>query len=216
MLSISESDNFYTLDSLKEKLKKEKNEKEIEIVNSYIDNIKILTNEIKKKENLLLYYDLKINKIKDEYDEINNEIIEEENNLIENYISSIENEEFYISPQIEIKDICERAKEKKKRYNEMIEDYDFAKLYMDKEEEKLEENINNLSEKEKNIYIILKEHLLNDKSLNKIKDDYNLLSENDNYNEIIRENMNFIRELKNKMRNKRNEINNIRKEIKNN
>ena len=216
MLSLSESDNFYSLDSLKEKLKKEKNDKAIQLVNSYIDNIKILTDEIKKKENLLLYYNLKLNKIKDEYDEISNQIIEEENDLIENYIFSVENEEFYLSPQIEIKDICERAKEKKNRYNKIKEDYDFAKLYMDKDEEKLNENINNLTEKEKNIFMILKEHLINDKSLNKIKDDYNLLSENDNYNEIIKENANFIRDTKSKMRNKKNEINDIRKEIKNN
>ena len=215
MLSLSESENFYTLDSIKEKLKKEKNEKSIQILNSYINDIESLTNEIKKKENLLLYYNLKLNKIKDEYDEVNNEIIEEENNLIERYISAVEKEEFYLSPSnLEIKDLSERARAKKKKYNEAKEDYDFAKLYMNQEEEKLEENVNNLSEKERTLYMILKEYLLNDKDLNKIKDDYDLLNENNNYNEIIRSNMNFIRETKNKMRNKRHEINKIKNEIK--
>ena len=215
MLSLSESENFYTLDSIKEKLNKEKNEKSIQILNSYINDIESLTNEIKKKENLLLYYNLKLNKIKDEYDEVNNEIIEEENNLIERYISAVEKEEFYLSPSnLEIKDLSERARAKKKKYNEAKEDYDFAKLYMNQEEEKLEENVNNLTEKERNLYMILKEYLLNDKDLNKIKDDYDLLNENNNYNEIIRSNMNFIRETKNKMRNKRHEINKIKNEIK--
>ena len=95
MLSLSDSENFNTLDSLKEKLQKENNEKAIQLLNTYIDNIESLSSEIKSKENLLLYYNLKLNKIKDEYDEINKEIIEEENNLIETYISSIEEEEFF-------------------------------------------------------------------------------------------------------------------------
>ena len=207
MLSLSDSENFNTLDSLKEKLQKENNEKAIQLLNTYIDNIESLSSEIKSKENLLLYYNLKLNKIKDEYDEINKEIIEEENNLIDTYISSIEEEEFYLSPRLEIKDICERAKAKKNKYNQMKEDYNYTKLYINKDEEKLEEEINNLTENEKNIYYILKEYLLNDKDLTKIKDDYNIL---------IRNNISFIREARNKMRNKKNEINDIKKEVKNN
>ena len=216
MLSLSDSENFNTLDSLKEKLQKENNEKAIQLLNNYIDNIESLSSEIKSKENLLLYYNLKLNKIKDEYDEINKEIIEEENNLIETYISSIEEEEFYLSPRLEIKDICERAKAKKNKYNQMKEDYNYTKLYINKDEEKLEEEINNLTENEKNIYYILKEYLLNDKDLTKIKDDYNILSDNDDYNILIRNNISFIREARNKMRNKKNEINDIKKEVKNN
>ena len=216
MLSLSDSENFNTLDSLKEKLQKENNEKAIQLLNTYIDNIESLSSEIKSKENLLLYYNLKLNKIKDEYDEINKEIIEEENNLIDTYISSIEEEEFYLSPRLEIKDICERAKAKKNKYNQMKEDYNYTKLYINKDEEKLEEEINNLTENEKNIYYILKEYLLNDKDLTKIKDDYNILSDNDDYNILIRNNISFIREARNKMRNKKNEINDIKKEVKNN
>ena len=216
MLSLSDSENFNTLDSLKEKLQKENNEKAIQLLNTYIDNIESLSSEIKSKENLLLYYNLKLNKIKDEYDEINKEIIEEENNLIETYISSIEEEEFYLSPRLEIKDICKRAKAKKNKYNQMKEDYNYTKLYINKDEEKLEEEINNLTENEKNIYYILKEYLLNDKDLTKIKDDYNILSDNDDYNILIRNNISFIREARNKMRNKKNEINDIKKEVKNN
>ena len=216
MLSLSDSENFNTLDSLKEKLQKENNEKAIQLLNNYIDNIESLSSEIKSKENLLLYYNLKLNKIKDEYDEINKEIIEEENNLIDTYISSIEEEEFYLSPRLEIKDICERAKAKKNKYNQMKEDYNYTKLYINKDEEKLEEEINNLTENEKNIYYILKEYLLNDKDLTKIKDDYNILSDNDDYNILIRNNISFIREARNKMRNKKNEINDIKKEVKNN
>ena len=216
MLSLSDSENFNTLDSLKEKLQKENNEKAIQLLNTYIDNIESLSSEIKSKENLLLYYNLKLNKIKDEYDEINKEIIEEENNLIETYISSIEEEEFYLSPRLEIKDICERGKAKKNKYNQMKEDYNYTKLYINKDEEKLEEEINNLTENEKNIYYILKEYLLNDKDLTKIKDDYNILSDNDDYNILIRNNISFIREARNKMRNKKNEINDIKKEVKNN
>ena len=217
MLSISDSENYYTLDSLIEKLRKEKNEKAIQTVNSHINNIKTLSNEIKKKENLLLYYNLKMNKIKDEFDEINNEIKDEENDLIERYISSVEKEEYYLSPSnLEIKDLSERARAKKNKYNKMKEDYEYSKLYIDKEEEQLEESINNLSNKEKDLFIILKEYLLNEKDMNKIKDEFDILSENKSFNETLRNNMTFIREKKNIMRNKRNEIRGIKKEIKNN
>ena len=217
MLSISDSENYYTLDSLIEKLRKEKNEKAIQTVNSHINNIKTLSNEIKKKENLLLYYNLKMNKIKDEFDEINNEIKDEENDLIERYISAVEKEEYYLSPSnLEIKDLSERARAKKNKYNKMKEDYEYSKLYIDKEEEQLEESINNLSNKEKDLFIILKEYLLNEKDMNKIKDEFDILSENKSFNETMRNNMTFIRETKNIMRNKRNEIRGIKKEIKNN
>ena len=217
MLSISDSENYNTLDSLIEKLRKEKNEKAIQKINSHINKLKTLSNEMKKKENLLLYYNLKLNKIKDEYGEINDEIKNEENDLIERYISAVEKEEYYLSPSnLEIKDLSERARAKKNKYNKMKEDYEYAKLYIDKEEEQLKESINNLSNKEKDLFIILKEYLLNEKDMNKIKDEFDILSENKSFNETMRNNMTFIREIKDKMRNKRNEIRKIRKEIKNN
>ena len=215
MLSASDSENSNSFNSIIEKMRKEKNAKAIQIINEYINNIRILSNDIKKKENLLLYYNLKLNKIKDEYDEINTEIIDEENALIEKYISEVEKEEYYLSPSnLEIKDLSERARQKKSKYNKIKEAYNYAKLYLSKDEEELDENINNLTEKEKNIYNILKEYLLNDKSLTKIKDDYELLSENRNYEDIMRNDMDIIKEIKNKMRKKRNEINEIRNEIK--
>ena len=39
---------------------------------------------------------------------------------------------------------------KKSKYNKIKEDYNYAKLYLSKDEEELDENINNLTEKEKN------------------------------------------------------------------
>ena len=219
MLSISESEDDNSFDLLMEKLRKEKNEKSIEKINSYIEVIKALPNEIKNKENLLLFYNLKLNKIKDEYDEINNEIIEEENDLIEKYMSSVEQEEFFLSPSnLEIKDISERARKKKINYDKTKEDYNYEKIYINKEEEELDECINNLPDDEHDIFIILKELLLNDKDMNKIKDDLDLFTQNrnKNYNDIIRKNNNLIREIKDKLKSKRNEIKEIRKEIKNN
>lgn len=92
---------------------KKKDQKTLKILDPYIEKINTLTNDIKKKDNLLLYYNLKINKIKDEYDELTKEINDEENSLIETYISFIEKEEFYLSPSnLEIKDLAERAREK--------------------------------------------------------------------------------------------------------
>ena len=219
MLSISESEDDNSFDLLMDKLRKEKNEKSIEKINSYIEVIKALSNEIKNKENILLFYNLKLNKIKDEYDEINNEIIEEENDLIEKYMSSVEQEEFFLSPSnLEIKDISERARKKKINYDKTKEDYNYEKIYINKEEEELDECINNLPDDEHDIFIILKELLLNDKDMNKIKDDLDLFTQNrnKNYNDIIRKNNNLIREIKDKLKSKRNEIKEIRKEIKNN
>ena len=221
MLTISESDSFHTLESLKEKAKKEKDEKTLKILDPYIEKIQSLSNDIKKKENFILYSNLKLNKIKDEYDEISKELIEEENSLIETYITAIEKEEFYLSPSnIELKELAEKAREKKKMYNKLKDDYDYDKIYMDKKEEELQDRINSLSDKEQILYKIIKEYILNDKDIKKIKNNLGLLSD-DNYdenecNEIIKNNKPFIRETKTKMRNKKNELNDIRKEIKTN
>ena len=219
MLSNSESESFYTLESLMEKCKKEKNEKILKIIAPYIEKIRNLSNDIKKKENLILYSNLKINKIKDEYDELTKELLEEENNLIETYISAIEKEEFYLSPaNLEIKELAERARDKKLKYSKMINNYDNDKLYMDKREQELQDRINSLPENEHNLFLILKEYILNDKDINKIKNDLELLSDDNNnkYDDIIRENKPFIKETKNKMKDKKNEINDVRDEINNN
>ena len=219
MLSNSESESFYTLESLMEKCKKEKNEKILKIIAPYIEKIRNLSNDIKKKENLILYSNLKINKIKDEYDELTKELLEEENNLIETYISAIEKEEFYLSPaNLEIKELSERARDKKLKYSKMINNYDNDKLYMDKREQELQDRINSLPENEHNLFLILKEYILNDKDINKIKNDLELLSDDNNnkYDDIIRENKPFIKETKNKMKDKKNEINDARDEINNN
>jgi hypothetical protein len=219
MLSSSESDNFCTLESQMEKAKKEKDQKTLKILDPYIEKLNILTNDIKKKDNLLLYYNLKINKIKDEYDELIKEINDEENTLIETYISFIEKEEFYLSPSnLEIKDLAERARERKLKYSKLKNDYDYDKLYLDKKEQELEDKIDKLPKDERNLYLILKEHILNDKDLNKVRDDLELLSDdkdnNNNINEIILKNKPFLREAKDKMRDRKKELNDIRNEIK--
>ena len=168
MLTISESDSFHTLETLKEKAKKEKDEKTLKILDPYIEKIQSLSNDIKKKENLILYSNLKLNKIKDEYDEISKELIEEENSLMETYITTIEKEEFYLSPSnIELKELAEKAREKKKIYNKLKDDYDYDKLYMDKKEEELQDRINSLSDNEQILYKLLKEYILNDKDIKK-------------------------------------------------
>ena len=218
---MSDSESFYTLESLIEKCKKEKDEKTLRILDPYIEKIRILSNDIKKKENLILYSNLKINKIKEEYDEVAKELIDEETNLIETYISAIEKEEFYLSPtSLELKELAERAREKKLKYSKMKNNYDYDKLYLDKKEQELQDKINKLPDKEHYLYLLLKEYILNDKDLNKIKNDLDLISDNNNnnniYNDIIRNNKPFLKEAKDKMKGKKNELNNIRNEIKNN
>jgi hypothetical protein len=90
-----------------ERCRKEKDEKTLKILDPYIEKIRILSNDIKKKENLILYSNLKLNKIKAEYDEINKELIEEEKSLMETYITTIEKEEFYLSPSnLELKELA--------------------------------------------------------------------------------------------------------------
>ena len=221
MLSISESESFYTLKSLLEKCKKERDEKTLKILDPYIEKIQTLSNDIKKKENLILYSNLKLNKIKDEYDEINKELIEEENNLIETYITAIEKEEFYLCPaSLELKELAEKAREKKLNFNNIKNNYDYDKVYMDKREQELQDKIDSLPDNEHILYKILKEYILNDKDINKIKSDLDLLPDEnynkDDYNEVIKNNKPFLRETKNKLRDKKNELSDIRKEIKNN
>ena len=48
MLSESDSENNNSFESLIEKMRKAKNKKGIEILNTYINNIRTLSNEIKK------------------------------------------------------------------------------------------------------------------------------------------------------------------------
>ena len=220
MLNLNESESFYTLESLIEKCKQEKDEKTLKILDPYLEKIRILSNDIKKKENLLLYSNLKINKIKEEYDQITKDLIEEENNLIETYLSAIEKEEFYLSPaSLEIKELAERAREKKLKYSKMKNNYDYDKLDMDKKEQELQDRINDLPDNEHYLYLLLKEYILNDKDINKIKNDLELLSNHSNnnyYNDIVKNNKSFLRETKNKMKERKNELNKIRNEIKNN
>ena len=51
---MSDSESFYTLESLIEKCKKEKDEKTLRILDPYIEKIRILSSDIKKKK--ILYY----------------------------------------------------------------------------------------------------------------------------------------------------------------
>ena len=219
-MSISDSDSFCTLESIMEKVKKEKDEKTLKILDPYIEKIRTLSNDIQKKDNLILYSNLKLNKIKYEYDELTKELMEEENALYETYITTIEKEQFYLSPtNLELKELAEKAREKKKNYDNIKDNYEYDRIYMNKKEEELEDRINGLPDDEQILYKILKEYILNDKDINKIKDDLELLSDNFNKNEcneIIKKSKPYIREIKDKMKNKKNEINNIKHEIKTN
>ena len=207
-------------ESLSEKRKKEKDARTIKILDPYIAHIRTLSNELKKRENLIIYSNLKINKIKEEYDDQLKELIDEENELIEMYLTAIEKEEFYLSPaNLELKDLAERAREKKLKFSKLKNNYEFEKLHTDKKEQELQDKINNLPENEHKLYLILKEYILNDKDINKIKNDLELLALDDkdkNYNEIIRNNKPFFKETKDKMKDKKNEINDLKNEIKNN
>ena len=60
---MSDSESFYTLESLIEKCKKEKDARTLKILDPYIAHIRTLSNELKKRENLIIYSNLKINKI---------------------------------------------------------------------------------------------------------------------------------------------------------
>ena len=219
MLSLSDSESFYTLESLIEKCKKEKDARTLKILDPYIENMRTLSNELKKRENLIIYSSLKINKIKEEYDDQLKELIDEENELIETYLTAIEKEEFYLSPaNLELKDLAERAREKKLKFSKLKNNYDYEKLYTNKKEQELQDRINNLPDNEHKLYLILKEYILNDKDINKIKNDLELLSlddKNKNYNKIIRNNKPFFKETKDKMKDKKNEINDLKNEIKN-
>ena len=47
----------------------------------------------------------------------------------------IDNFKVELVEEVDIKDLSERARNKKNKYNKIIDDYDYAKLYMNKEEE---------------------------------------------------------------------------------
>lgn len=203
-------------DKLISKKKEERKRLILKILTPYLKELITLTDDIKKSEGNIIFYNLKLQKIKDEYTNIKSRLLKEENNLIESYISFIEKEEFYLSPsRIELKDLAEKARDRKLKLQNLKNEYETDKMYMDSREEDLKNIINNLPEDEHTMYQILKDYILNDKDLTKIKNDFELYPSSNVSSIILQNSKTFFREAKKKLKDKKNEINRIRDEIKN-
>lgn len=202
-------------DSIIKKLKKEKNKKILKIIEPYFSKINELSKEISEKDKILAYYKIKLDKIKDEYNSINNELNDEENNLNEKFLSKIEKENFYLSPsEMELKELAEKAREKKKEYNKTLQDYSDCKLNLDDKENDIKTQVESLSNNDQQLYLILKEYILNDKDINNIKKDFSLNNTKNGKN-LIDDKLMFLRETKNKLKEKKTELNNLKRQIKN-
>lgn len=212
-----DSGSNYTYESLLEKITKEKDAKLIPKLQPYFTKIISLVNDIKEKETTINYYQLKLEKIKDEYSKINLRIDSEENELTTNYISVIENEEFYLNPHDpELKELAERARGKKQKFSEIQQKYEDDKINLAEYEKNFQNDLENLSNDDQKLYLILKEYILHDKDLSKIKNDLDFMGIPENKTkELLKNNKEFLREAKLATKEKKDELVNLKKEIKN-
>ena len=203
-------------ESLLMKYMKEKDAKILPKLQPYFLKIISLVQDIKEKEIALNYYSLKLAKIKDEYPKINKKLDEKESILMSTFINSIETEEFYLDPHDpEIKELAERARDRKKKYNDIQDIYNDDKDNIRENEKNFQNELDNLSNDDQKLYLILKEYLLHDKDISKIKNDLDFMGIPENkIKAILRDNKAFLREAKNKTRDKKNELINLKKEVK--
>ena len=203
-------------ESLLMKYMKEKDAKILPKLQPYFLKIISLVQDIKEKEIALNYYNLKLAKIKDEYPKINKKLDEKESILMSTFINSIETEEFYLDPHDpEIKELAERARDRKKKYNDIQDIYNDDKDNIRENEKNFQNELDNLPNDDQKLYLILKEYLLHDKDISKIKNDLDFMGIPENkVKAILRDNKAFLREAKNKTHDKKNELINLKKEVK--
>ena len=102
-----------------------------EILNNYFNEISKLNREVQNKEKIIELYKLKYFNFKKNYDEIISNLNNENNKLTEEFINTIENEEFFHSPiDIEIKDLIEKIKEKKLKFHKKKEEFKLNQILL--------------------------------------------------------------------------------------
>ena len=115
--------------------------------------------------------------------------------ITEEFINTIENEEFFHSPiDVEIKDLIEKIKEKKLKFHKKKEEFKLNQILLNQNKKSLNNKINQLNSEQKELYFYLKNLFLNNNNQNNNNNDY--LIENNNENYLINTNEDFF--IKNK------------------
>ncbi len=189
-----------------------------EILNNYFNEISKLNREVQNKEKIIELYKLKYFNFKKNYDEIISNLNNENNKLTEEFINTIENEEFFHSPiDVEIKDLIEKIKEKKLKFHKKNEEFKLNQILLNQKKKSLNNKINQLNSEQKELYFYLKNLFLNNNNQNN-NNNNDYLIENNNENYILNTNEDFfiknkdlINEIKNETKDYLIKLENIKK-----
>ena len=182
------------------------------ILKKYFSTILNLNKELHNQETLIEFYKIKCNNLNIINEKKKKEIEEKENQLTEIFITMVENENFFINAsEIELKDIIEKAKEKKKNYNKKKEDYIKSKKILEQTKNDLNLKIKDLSAKQLESFNLIKDIILN--NINLEDEDNEIIQKYDK--ELIKQNKKLIKDLKEKCLEYKNNIDFLKNEIKN-
>ena len=179
------------------------------ILKKYFSKILNLNKELHKQETLIEFYKIKCNNLNIINEKKKKEIEEKENQLTEIFITMVENENFFITAsEIELKDIIEKAKEKKKNYNKKKKDYIKNKKILEQTKNDLNLTIKDLSAKQLESFNLIKYIILN--NINLEDEDNEIIQKYDK--ELIKQNKKLIKDLKEKCLEYKENINYLKKE----
>ena len=168
-----------------------------QILNNYFNEISKLNREVQNKEKIIELYKFKYFNFKQNYDEIISNLNNENNKLTEEFINTIENEEFFHSPiDVEIKDLIEKIKEKKLKFHKKKEEFKLNQISLNQKKKSLNNKINQLNSEQKELYFYLKNLFLNNNNNQNNNNNNDYLIENNNENYLINTNEDFF--IKNK------------------
>ena len=180
------------------------------ILKKYFSTILNLNKELHNQETLIEFYKIKCNNLNIINEKKKKEIEEKENQLTEIFITMVENENFFITAsEIELKDIIEKAKEKKKNYNKKKEDYIKSKKILEQTKNDLNLKIKDLSAKQLESFNLIKDIILN--NINLEDEDNEIIQKYDK--KLIKQNKKLIKDLKEKCLEYKENIDYLKNEI---
>ena len=182
------------------------------IIKPYFSTILNLNKELHKQETLIEFYKIKCNNLTKIIEKKKKEIEEEEINLTNLFISKVEKEDFFInSTDYELKDIIEKAKNKKKNYEKKKDDYNKLKKTLEQKRNNLNLKMNKLSIEQLELFNLIKDIIIN--NINIDDENNELIQKYDK--KIINENKNLIKRINEKCLEYKKNIDSLQKEINN-
>lgn len=133
-----------------------------EILKPYFSEISSLNESLKQHENILDYYTIKSKKVNEEIDNQLSQLNQEEIELAQKFINCVENEDFYLNPSDEHKELINDAKKQKDVYNKKKEHYLLQMKQIETKEKALEEKVKQLDNEKQELYKIICDLILNE------------------------------------------------------